>query len=123
MRLLIGLALAAVCGLAQAHGVHPPVVVPPVVAPPVVAPPPAPPPVVVPTVTPAAAPAAPSTPAATGGSFVPWLGIGVTVFSAVFAWLAICQLEEERDPAMHKRLLCPKTPDWKQCDPFTQQPC
>jgi len=86
-------------------------------------PPPAPPPVVAPpTVTsPAAASSAPV--ASSAGTTVPWLGIGVAVGTVVFAWLAICQLEEERDPAMHKLLMCPKTPDWKQCSPFSQQPC
>ena len=90
----------------------PPVVVTP---PPVVMPPP--------TVAPPAAttPAAP--PAGAAGHTVPWIGIGVAVGMVVFAWLAICQLEEKRDPDRHKALMCPKTPDWKQCSPFSQAPC
>lgn len=112
MRLLLSALLMLPCAAFAHHPMIPPVVV----APPVMTAPP-----VVP-----AAPAAPASgsPYAPSGGHGPlWVGWAVAGGMVVFAWLAICQLEEERDPAMHERLLCPKTPDWKQCDPFTQQPC
>lgn len=101
------------CGLAGlAHAHHPPVVVPP----PVVTPPP---PVVIPppTVAPPPAPAAPAPaqppPQSSGGTHGGVAGWFVMGFVATFFYLAICQLEEERNPELHKRLLCPKTPKWE----------
>ena len=79
------------------HLFIPPAVVPPAVVPPTAA---------VPSVSP-----------------TPWLGISAMAGVGIFFYLAICQLEEERDPEKHKVLRCPDTPDWKQCSPFSQAPC
>jgi len=113
-RTVLALALTMTMTPAMATGWHK---IPMMVKPPVVV---VPPPVVTP---PPTASAAPATSSASG---TPWLGIGAMAFTLVFFYLAICQLEEERDPEQFKALHCPSPPDpevFKTCNPFSQAPC
>lgn len=70
--------------------------------------------------TPVTSPASPQQASTANGTGV--MGWYVMGFVLVFYYLAICQLEEERDPEMFKTLMCPPTPDWEFIEPFTAIP-